>query len=654
MKFRQLFNHWTYETFPPGRLLRRRYNSFKLLMDLEEECLQIISRIEDIGFGLSVVDWANVEKLSEDLGKKVLLILEQLQSMNPVRFMDIMDYYNKINFYVRMAVTVPDSEISTPFTIPLSDSSQYPEHVGAQAINLSRIMNETDIPVLEGIVISSDVYNYFIEANDLRDEINNVLESITTIDHELLTTASKKINSIFLNGTMPGVVSNEIEIAALETARGGNMLILSASVTPDEEKKELPANCYVISNVKPQDIVTAWKQAVLAKFSPESIKIRIKLGYSSHETPVSVLVQPEIEINDSGTIETLFTQETPLPPADQKTGCSSILNNNDSAQFIFSRREKQRILARPERSTLSTHSAKTIAARALEVEALIGEPQKCGWITDLRNRVKITSTTPYPNEGIKADDRMKRALPYIANLNISAKNTEVFLPEKSKSMYDLVRFANEKAVSEMFSLVSKEGLGLDGAKHLKINDLISLTILNLNDGLFTTAAGKMDISTDDIKSAPMWALWFGLGKKRPGWSKNNSIEGYAILSKTYLNIKLKSEKDLSEVDSVCDPTKDKNHIHFRFKGGDGTQVQRIARIEFIKQILTREGFTLKTQGDLIEAIHGPEKESEIQKKIATIGHIIAHLAISNPVAEDVETAKDKAAQFHASLGKKEN
>ncbi|OEU68760.1 MAG: pyruvate, phosphate dikinase [Desulfovibrio sp. S3730MH75] len=654
MKFRQLFNHWTYETFPPGRLLRRRYNSFKLLMELEEECLQIISRIEDIGFGLSVVDWANVEKLSEDLGKKVLLMLEQLQSMNPVRFMDIMDYYNKINFYVRMAVTVPDSEISTPFTIPLVDSAKYPEQVGAQAINLARIMNETDIPVLDGVVISSDVYNYFIETNDLRAEINGVLESITSTDNEHLTTASIKISSIFLKGTMPNVVSNELEIVALETARGGNMLTLSASVTPDEKKKELPKNHRIISNVKPQDISTAWKQAVLAKFSPESIKIRIKLGYSSHETPVSVLVQPEIKTHDSGIIETLYTQETQLPPADQKTGCSSILSNNDSAQFILSRRDKQRILSHPDLSTLSTHSAKTIAASALQIEALIGEPQKCGWITDLRNRAKITSTTPYPNEGIKADDRMKRALPYIANLNISAKNTEVFLPEKSKSMYDLVRFANGKAVSEMFSLVSKEGLGLDGAKHLKIRDLISLTILNLNDGLFTTAAGKMDISTDDIKSAPMWALWFGLGKKRPGWSMINSIEGYAILSKTYLNIKLKSGKDLSEVDSVCGPSKEKNHIHFRFKGGDGTQDQRIARIEFIKHILTKEGFAIKTQGDLIEAIHGPEKESEIQKKIATIGHIIAHIAISNPVADDIETAKERATQFHGSLGQKDN
>ncbi|MBI9112798.1 PEP/pyruvate-binding domain-containing protein [Maridesulfovibrio ferrireducens] len=650
MKFRQLFNHWTYETFPPGRLLRRRYNSFKMLMDLEEECLFIISRIEDIGFGLSEVDWANIEKLSIDLGNKVQLMLEQLQSMNPVRFMDLMDYYNKINFYVRMAVTVPDPEIPVPFTIPLSESTTHATHAGANAVNLARIITETDIPVLDGIVIGSGVYNYFIEANDLRIHIDHILESVTTTETDQLQSTSEALISLFMKGQMPDVITNELEIAALETSKGGNLLTLSASVTPEDKTCVLPENSIKVQNIKPQDIVSAWKKAVLCKFSPESINARIKLGYSNRETPVAVIIQPEINTQDSGLIETMHNAEISLPPADQELGCSIILSKKDSAPFIFSRREKQRMLSHPEQQSLSLHSAKTIAASGYQIEEVLGEPQKCEWITDLRNQVLITSTEPYPNKGTRAVDRMKRTLQYIANLNISAKNTEMFLPEKSKSMYDLVRFANEKAVSEMFSLVSKEGLGLDGAKHLTARQPISLTVLNLEDGLFTTAAGKMEITPDDIKSSPMWALWFGLGSKRPGWSAENSVDGYAILSKTYLNIKLKSEKDLSEIDAVCDPEIEKNHIHFRFKGGEGTPDERIARIEFIKNILAPLGFEITNQGDLIEAVHKAATEPEIQKKLATIGHIVAHIAISNPVAQNSQQAIKEAVIFSAGLG----
>ncbi|WP_291329828.1 PEP/pyruvate-binding domain-containing protein [Desulfovibrio sp. UCD-KL4C] len=649
MKFNKIFNHWTYETFPPGRLLRRRYNSFKMLMDLEEECLHIISRIEDIGFGLSEVDWANVEKLSIDLGNKVHWMLEQLQSMNPIRFMDLMDYYNKINFYVRMAVTVPDPDISMPFTLDLSKSAKYAAHAGANAVNLSRIISETDINTLNGMVISSGVYNYFIEANDLRVHIDHILESVTSLDPEQLKNTSEALISVFMKAQMPDVITNELEIAALETAKGGNLLTLSASVTPEEENCILPENNTIIHNVSPQDIVSAWKKAVLCKFYPESIKARIKLGYSNRETPVAVIIQPQIKTQDTGSIETLHTPETELPPADQETGCSAVLSDNDSAPFIFSRREKQRRLSNPERQSLSLHSAKTINASGGEIEKILGAPQKCRWITDLRNRVFITATEPYPNKGVRAIDRMKRTLQYIANLKISAQNTEMFLPEKSKSMYDLVRFANEKAVSEMFSLISKEGLGLDGSKHLTARQPISLTVLNLEEGLFTTAAGKMEISPDDIKSVPMWALWFGLGAKRPGWSEENSVEGYAILSKTYLNIKLKSEKDLSEIDTVCDQDSSKNHIHFRFKGGEGSAEERIARIEFIKRILMPAGFEIQNQGDLIEAVHKESTEAEIQKKLATIGHIIAHIAISKPVALNKQQAANEAAVFISNL-----
>lgn len=649
MQFRHVFSHWTYETFPPGRLLRRRYNSFKKLMELEEECLGIISRIEDIGFGQTQTDWAYVEKLSSDLGLKVRYMLEQLQDMNPVRFMDIMDYYNKINFYVRMAVTVPDPEISKPFTFALEDAIDYEDKSGAYAANLARLKKD-GIPVLDAMIIGVDVYNYYIEANNLRIEIDSILESVTSTDTTELEFVSARLKDLFLQGAMPDSIANEVEIAALEASRGSGNLTISAGVTPEGNSYPLPENSYTLSPVPAQDIVKEWKKAVLCKFTPESIKARIEMGYADRESPVSVVIQPVKDVHETGYIETLHEPDLELPPKDQKTGCSAIISNKNKATFLISRREKQRVLLKPEPSPVSSHSVKTIASLGKQAEELFKSPQKCGWITDLRNRVMITSVSPHPSKAIKEVNRINQALPFIANLNISPRNTEMFLPEKSRSIYDLVRFANEKGIEEMFSLVSKKGLGLDGAKHLKARQPISLTVLNLADALFTTAAGKLDISPDDIKSAPMWAMWFGLGAERPGWNDENAIEGYAILSRTYMNITLKSEKDLTEVDAVCDPDIIKNHIHFRFKGGSGTQKQRLARIKFIKMALKPQGFEITSQGDLLEAKYGQAREAEIQKLLATIGHVTAHIATHHPMIEDHQKVSEEAARFISGLG----
>ncbi|WP_321404317.1 PEP/pyruvate-binding domain-containing protein [Maridesulfovibrio sp.] len=648
MKFRHVFSHWTYETFPPGRLLRRRYNSFKKLMELEEECLKSISHIEDIGFGQTVTDWAYVEKQAANLGINIRTMLEHLQDMNPVRFMDIMDYYNKINFYVRMAVTVPDPEISKPFTFTLDDAIDYEFKAGACAADLARL-KKSGVPVLDGMVIGSDVYNYFIEANNLRISIDEILEAAVSTNISELNQISRTIIDRFMQGKMPESIANEIEIAALETSRGSGSLTLTASSTPEGSLYALPESWCTIGPVPVQNIIEAWKKAVTCKFSAESIKARIESGYADRESPSSVIIQPVKDLHDSGMLETLH-KSSDLPPKDREHGCSAVFSNNSTTPYLISRREQQRILSKPDKAQLSAHSAKSIASMGRKAEDLFKTPQKCHWVTDRRNRVMITSVRSYPFKGEKETVRIKQALSYIASLNISPRNTEMFLPEKSRSMYDLVRFANEKGIEEMFSLVSKKGLGIDGAKQLKARQPISVTVLNLADGLFSTAAGKMDISPDDIKSAPMWALWFGLGADRSGWDGDKSIEGYAILSRTYMNITLKSEKDLTEVDAVCDPDPKTNHIHFRFKGGKGTPAQRIERIRFIKTTLESQGFSTTHQGDMIEGVLRKGMEPEIQKLLATTGHLIAYIATHHPVVAENEDADQIAAKFISGLG----
>lgn len=318
MKFRHVFSHWTYETFPPGRLLRRRYNSFKKLMKLEEECLTIISRIEDVGFGQTRTDWAYVERLSADLGLKVRFMLEQLQEMNPVRFMDIMDYYNKINFYLRMAVTVPDPEISKPFTFPLEDAIDYEGKAGAYAANLARL-KQNGAPVLDGMVIGADVYNYFIEANNLRTAIDRILESVVSTNISDLKPVSRKLKKIFQQGNMPEIIANEVEIAALEASRGSGNLTVSSGVTPEGNKYPLPENSCTLYPVPAQNIIEAWKKAAICKFSAESIKARIEMGYADRESPVAVLIQPIKDVHVTGFIETLHTTDIELPPKIRST-----------------------------------------------------------------------------------------------------------------------------------------------------------------------------------------------------------------------------------------------------------------------------------------------------------------------------------------------
>ena len=114
MSLRNIFAHWTYETFPPGAILRSKYNAFARLMREDETCLGIIAEIEELHARRPMADWSRILYLTSRLDIHVRTMLEHLQRINPVMFMDLMDYVTKTSFYMRMAVSVDDPEIRFP------------------------------------------------------------------------------------------------------------------------------------------------------------------------------------------------------------------------------------------------------------------------------------------------------------------------------------------------------------------------------------------------------------------------------------------------------------------------------------------------------------------------------------------------------------
>lgn len=652
MSFRQLFLHWTYESFPPGRLLRSRYNAFSRLMDLEEETMSLIAEIEEIDFGRISADWQRVEWLAESLGLKIREMLEQLQTMNPVRFMDIMDYFNKINFYTRMAVTVPDPEISEPFIYPVQEVDINRPASGIPALNLCHAYKMDNIPVPESTVFSASIYHYFAEANDLRRLFNHELSLINPSDENSVKSVSLRLTKIIKESHMPPLIANEMEIAALELAKGGKSLCLMASATPDGGRTPLGGFIHAESGISPAEIVKAWKRSVAAKYSPSFLKKRIAGSFADGETPVVAVINAEDGKGYDGELLTSVNIISDSNTVEDNDDCISVTCRSfPASEVLIAKGIKPKLIRCDKEFPLSQHTLLQLAEMGTQLEHELKQPLLICWKTDSRKRISITAIAPLKEDLTNSFDRFSKTLPHITRLNLPASSSEDFLPERSRSMYDLIRFASEKGIAEMFSLVSKEGLGLDGSKTLGARIPVTLYILNLADGLFTTAAGKLKISPDDVKSAPMWALWFGLDSEKIDWSatKDINLNGYAILARTYMNLTIKFKREFAEVDAVCGLENEANHINFRFKGGSGSTEQRLTRIKFMTQILKSQGFEVKRLGDLIEASQKGYKESQTQKTLATLGLLIAMAATNSEAISDPEKSSMLASELIGSV-----
>ncbi|BFR47045.1 pyruvate, phosphate dikinase [Nitratidesulfovibrio sp. HK-II] len=861
MAIGELFRHWTYQVFAPGTLLRRKYNAFRELLRHDSRSLELIAELEDIHYGNEKVDWSRVIELADQLDDAVRAMLGQLMEMNPARYMGLADYCNKIAFYMRMAVSVPEPDLAPPYVIPLAEAHQHPDRAGGKAARLATVRSQTMLPVPDATVITAAAYHYFIEHNELREPIDARLRRLRLSRPDELAAISEELRAMIMEADLPPRLEEDILTAAYAMSPQRAPLAVRSSAVAEDGPVSFAGQYASVLGVEPGHAGTAWKRVVASKYQPRALSYRILHGLADAETPMAALLMPMLDAACAGVIYTRDPDPPRRLPAEELAegvtavhavaGTGDVLVSGDKAaqSAWLSRRPRSRILERPVQGVptveqpmptvplLTTEDMKRLARYGRELENLFGEPQDVEWVLDTAGRIFIVQSRPVPggtahgvvpertagaSDGAQGADgsapvpaashdalpvlaegsepvsagvgsgtarhaaicceigdmpqgtvlvtttlgpsltriidrleavvaqtgsrachfasvarefglpvvtgiadpftaiadgsvvtvdggtgrihagrpapdkgaetsapprarrraaaaarerrggmrRLARAMQHIAKLNLTDPASSDFSPENCRSMHDLVRFAHERGVAEMFSLVGRGGRGLGGAKKLRTDVPMIMYVLNIEDGLFPTAAGKEEIGPDDFRSTPMWALWFGLSAARELWANMppaadwNELDrisagifrrdapqlaSYAVISAHYAHLMMRFGYHFALVDTLCAPEDRTNYIQFRFKGGGAAAEGRELRIRVLERVLARQGFAVKTRGDLLDARHGPDAEAVIQKRLAMLGMLLAETRLLDVRIGDADEAEAMADDFLARL-----
>jgi pyruvate,water dikinase len=269
-----------------------------------------------------------------------------------------------------------------------------------------------------------------------------------------------------------------------------------------------------------------------------------------------------------------------------------------------------------------------------------------------------------PMDGSPVAGRLSRLMPLVASLTLTDPASPDFNPAKVKSLHDIVRFAHEKAVTEMFSLVGDNARGLAAAKKLRSALPLTMYLLDLGGGVFESAGGDKELRPDQIKSAPMWALWSGLAADDAPWPEgppvtddqafdrtsagifagsSRHLASYAVISDVYAHVMLRFGYHFTVVDALCGPDEQQNYVNFRFKGGGANLTQRTLRLACVRRILNHFGFAVRVSGDLLDATLSRLPEGQAQKRLAMLGCLLAAtrmLDMRLGAMTDVETFAD--------------
>jgi pyruvate,water dikinase len=263
-------------------------------------------------------------------------------------------------------------------------------------------------------------------------------------------------------------------------------------------------------------------------------------------------------------------------------------------------------------------------------------------------------------------EQYAKVAPLAVKLNLTDPQSEDFTPTGCKSLHDVVRFCHEKSVNEMFSVMDKRGRGMLRAKRLETTLPLVMYILDLGDGFFENAAEGKTVSPQDIKSRPMWALWYGLSDDRVKWLDrlthmdweefdkvsagifsfdSRLLASYGLVSEDYVHLMIRFGYHFSVVDSVCGSDPGGNYINFRFKGGGAGFDQRLLRLEFIRQVLDRYGFETRTRGDMVDAKSARQSENETRHLLVRLGYLMAVTRLMDMRMENEEQVAREVERF---------
>jgi pyruvate,water dikinase len=272
---------------------------------------------------------------------------------------------------------------------------------------------------------------------------------------------------------------------------------------------------------------------------------------------------------------------------------------------------------------------------------------------------------------------LEALLKKIIPLNLINPQSDTFSPAGCRTIHDIVRFAHEFSMREMFKLTENEVEGGGEVVNLESDLPFKVCILDLGGGL--KRGWKRKVRPEQITSLPFKAFWQGLTAMR--WPKGKPAgtqslksvfvkseeevaqgadpyrdQSYVVLSENYMNFSIRLGYHLSTVEAYVSDQINDNYITFTFRGGGSTPERRERRARLIEAIIDRMDLNYQRKGDTIEAKLAKYPREQMEQRLIWFGKLtlytkqldmvlfsegIVDWYIKDFIREHIETSKGK-------------
>jgi pyruvate,water dikinase len=249
---------------------------------------------------------------------------------------------------------------------------------------------------------------------------------------------------------------------------------------------------------------------------------------------------------------------------------------------------------------------------------------------------------PHAKKGIFKDTpaliMMNKFLEYVTPLNLIDPDSPGFTMKSIHTMHDIIRFAHQASMNEMFLIAQNVSVDKVSSIKLKTPARFEVYIIDLGGGL----KKEKEISEASVTSIPFLSFWSGIKKEnisvRPV-SKDGFVsvvmntmanpqlqerlyeKNLALISNEYMNFNIRMGYHISTIEGLCTKEPNDNYIRFIFQGGGADFDRRIKRAQLIAMILQKYQFYVKQADDIVRAICTKSEQKKFEDIMSMLGRL---------------------------------
>jgi pyruvate,water dikinase len=279
------------------------FEHFQGLLQDHQGVMELIADLGEKSGGEYIFDRKYLVDTTEQIQT---LLLHMVQGLNLIASNRYLELYSTLDRIFIPMETELRGRLSLsremPLVVSLTEAPlDHPELTGGKANNLAVIVQNLQLPVPAGFVITTRAYRLFLEHNHLEDRIHGWLESWVAGEQDERQT-SRQIQYSILAGVVPQEVAAEIRRQA-EKSRA--YFAIRSSAYGEDGELTFAGLHESLLNVPPRGIIQAYKMVLASLYSPEALIYRQQMGMLGEEAAMAVLAQEMVPSKASGLVHTL-------------------------------------------------------------------------------------------------------------------------------------------------------------------------------------------------------------------------------------------------------------------------------------------------------------------------------------------------------------